>query len=392
MKENDIIKSDSQFEFTYDELRRQSQYQVNEIRHLEEQAGRILRIWLTILGILPPSLYVIVAATSADNVSIPVSSPHLPKLASELSGTMSIGFITANILVELLFVFGAVFYVKGGIALFYTAPSNAISILRSNNEMPGIGTLDKDIDDLHTQSRQELIEDLYGNIKDHQPELETKKGHWNTCQNALREGSKFILFASLVTYPLLIDFSPLVALLVFITTSMFVFFYLFDNLNFEKIKSHVYIELHSDVIYWGGVASLLLFLAKSSPQKGEIIAFVSLLIFMISLLAAFLKGLSLEEDLLLQLFRRSSIIGFLTFFIGVLIDTSLPPSRPSGPSLVSFMFLGIMFSSALHIASIVSAIVVKKTIERTNALWNDQIKPLWTKYEHLPNALLEYLN
>lgn len=197
--------SESNQEIFYEEVQRQIDYQIEANRWLENQAGRLLRILIALIGILlsVAGRFVINIYNTESNFTLVNVNQSASILVDQYD---SIGVAEASLIVALLGISGTVFLYMSAMKLFYETPKYTMEIIWSSpiNAGINIGTTTNKIEEDYyfRNTKKGLVDQYITKIKENQQILERTRENWEKCHQSIRAGILYFLLMAGALVPL----------------------------------------------------------------------------------------------------------------------------------------------------------------------------------------------
>lgn len=356
----------------YEELKRRIDFQIEESRHLETQAGRFLRIWLLVMGgLLTVGLSLAsgrIDPPSPDRTASAESlAEFLPLVGTNLAGLMLV--IVAGI--SILFLGGAIG------RIFVTAPLSMLEVLRLSKMEP----TPEVSSNIKREFFRELEEEYYIQLQNNEELLEETRNAWERCHSSITEGVKYMAVSGFTIITLFIAYNEIFALLSFVFISQLAFNSLYRIS--DNIRPYFIVNWTVDRVYLSMIAtSAIAFILIENFNSPDILLALPVLLG----LAILLFERQLSEDLIKRLLGRT--LGFLliAFFIMLILVIMVPPiALPLYLEAIFILMISIVLASMHLSLPLMTLYVADKSltfIQESSGL--ERIRKVVHKYREAP--------
>lgn len=300
----------------FDDIESARQHLTNQIRanqHIENQAGRLFRIWLTMLGLLVTSASIYFTATN--QLTFPVNpSPDIVSLSEQIAD--SIPLLSRGMTIVLItnvFAFGGgVLLLYALLNLFFVPPLSALKTYKSKVKEPELG-----VDEGTTI---QLTATYLDRIKKNERALNETRKHWDKCHSSLRTGVKALPLSLIPLATAFIDIGPIAIVSVLVAYAIFVRYLLRPQLDevvnlFRIYRKMDLVNVSSSIFIFGAFLASGLF-----NVSREIFSALLLTGVLLTVPAIFIKY---YKDEFLNLLLRNAIVWLiLSLTIASLLEIS----------------------------------------------------------------------
>lgn len=195
-------------ELRYEELKRRVDYQIEANRHIEEQAGRVIRLVLTTFSILFAGVTVLYTTGALDVLISGIQVQSLESLQSGLESNLSLSLSPdyAVFITSVLVIVYSLFVSASATKFFYDVPINAYNVLTATVMEPSVDFALRD-----ESSLQKAVTEFQTIANKNQKALNTTRGFWEDCYEALKRSVLYGAGAGLFGVVSFIDQTPAIA-------------------------------------------------------------------------------------------------------------------------------------------------------------------------------------
>lgn len=330
----------------YDELKRRVDFQIEENRHLESQAGRFLRIWLVVMGgLLTVGLSIAsgrINSPSSENTASPESLAEFLPLINENLANLVLLFTLLTSVILLGMSIGAI---------FFSAPLSCLRVLRLSPMEPNPFIETSDIQD--KEFLRDLISEYENQVEENKEMLDEVRENWQLCIESITRGVKYIVVSGFTLIVLFIAYDDLFALLSIILLSYMVGVAIYRKS--DNFRPYLVWNGTVDLVHIGmtliGIVGIILVEYRNGPD----FLLLAPAIFVLAILP-YLSNL--EQELIRRLSGRTLGIFLLSVLMFLLIGNSLPTFEESiygeilvyvsfGASISSLFLFSVLFTTYL---------------------------------------------
>jgi len=200
--------------------------QIKTREHIDKQAGRLLSIWLTFIGIF----ITVGLAVGSGRISPPIQTTGPDTISSELELlNILLGDGAAEIIFVAVFVIGALAAISTIVALFIWAPYQALSVLKTDTPKHWLSITDHQLMDRKTVDASQIQSRQKDQIRQNNQYLNHAKDAWESCLAAIQYGLVSLGFFLLAFFTLFIVRNSALLLLSFIIFMLGVGKYMAEN-------------------------------------------------------------------------------------------------------------------------------------------------------------------
>lgn len=234
----------------YKEVQRQIDYQIEANRWLENQAGRLLRILIALIGILLSVAGRFVLTIY--NSEVGFTLVDVEKSASILTNQYnSIGTVEASLIIAILAMSGTLFLYLALLKLFYETPKNAMEIIWSSPIDAGIniGSDTKKIDeDYYFRNLRKGVVDQYSSkIEQNQQVLEKTRESWEKCHQSIESGIWYFLLMVGAIVPLAVYTDPFLMVVNFLVILAYLGSKILSYISWSDTKTYMFRNKYTDI-------------------------------------------------------------------------------------------------------------------------------------------------
>ena len=216
-----------------DELTRRSEYQVNENRHYQRQAGLLIRVILATIGLTltAGSLLVNVISVDFPKITLEALISYAVSMGESIGSSGAMESVGRIISVQI----PVVFLILLGLSCYHLAvriPRKAYAVLSPEPVEPGVSLSENGrlvVDQLQPESR---VSEYQHNIGDNYDLIEASRRNLEACYNSIKMGILSLLMSIIVFVSYFVMGSSILVLLVY-PLSLYVLFYEFQDMQGE---------------------------------------------------------------------------------------------------------------------------------------------------------------
>ncbi|UPV75886.1 hypothetical protein M0R89_07460 [Halorussus limi] len=344
------LKSDGDWDFLYEEVKRRVDYQIEAHRRFENQASRLLRIVLTAISV---TIGVISAlASTSGGVSLPNNILQINRLSNQIHS--AIGFIGESqaTLIAILLSISVFLLVSFSISnLFVGVPVFAYKVMNPSTLQPSIegrNVLSKHSDpDTDSEERRQVLREYKTIIENNEDILSEAKENWEKCYNSLRNGVVTFTASALIFVFSFIYYHAQLASLSLLGLTMWLGFYLQRNYTFADVYPYITADFRIEV----GVLFLTLYAVANYPpilktlRNGPIEARLLTFFLILSLFSFTWRAYSIEMEKLQNLIVRSIFIALSSATLVLIFTIGFPNmvTGYTGELLVAGLLWGMVY-------------------------------------------------
>lgn len=236
-------------EILYEEVQRQIDYQIETNRWLENQAGRLLRILIALIGILLSlaGRFVLTILNSKTQFSLVNVNRTAMRLVEHYG---FIGVAEATLVVAVLAMSAAGFFFTTLSQLFVETPRYAMKIVWSPQVAAGINIGDdtgKIREEYYFNDLEAGLVDQYASkIEENQTILEESRSNWEECHQSIKSGiSSFLLLLGAII-PLITFTDPILVIANFLLIMAYIGYQIISRISWSDIDSYVIRNKYTD--------------------------------------------------------------------------------------------------------------------------------------------------